>query len=122
MGREDPLSHPHYQNNETRVIHREEVLREMNKIIGARPKAYLLENLEKIEIPAGPGNTLKEAFQDPQVKVCEISKIFEDDLKMVSSPLHLSASPLSIRGALLILESIRRKFFWRFCLLNGLRL
>jgi len=92
-GRADLLSHPHYLNNEVRVRHREEVMAEMNKIMGAWPKAYWLENLQKIGVPTGPVNTLEDAFQDPQVKASEIAKSFQEGLKTVASPLHLSASP-----------------------------
>jgi len=93
VGREDLLSHPHYLHNEARVRHREEVIAEMNKIIGEQPKAYWLENLEKVGVPVGPVNTLVEAFQDPQVQAAEIAKSFGEGLKTVASPLHLSASP-----------------------------
>jgi crotonobetainyl-CoA:carnitine CoA-transferase CaiB-like acyl-CoA transferase len=92
VGREDLLSHPHFASNKERVLHREEVIAEMNKIMGTQPKSYWLEHLEKEGIPAGPVNTLKEAFEDPQVKADEIAKSL-DGLKIVASPLHLSASP-----------------------------
>ncbi len=93
VGRKDLLSHPHYLNNETRVHHREEVLDEMNKIMGAHPKTYWIEKLDKIGIPVGPVNTLEEAFQDPQVKVRGIARVLEGNLKTVASPLCLSGSP-----------------------------
>jgi crotonobetainyl-CoA:carnitine CoA-transferase CaiB-like acyl-CoA transferase len=92
-GREDLLSHPHYVNNEVRVYYREEVMAEMNKIVGAQSKGYWLENLQKIGVPTGPVNTLEEAFQDPQVKASKIEKSFQEGLKTVASPLHLSACP-----------------------------
>jgi crotonobetainyl-CoA:carnitine CoA-transferase CaiB-like acyl-CoA transferase len=93
VGREDLLIHPHYLSNEVRVHHREEVMAEMNKIMGTRSKAYWLENLEKVGVPTGPVNTLGEAFEDPQVKASEIAKSFKDGPQTVASPLHLSASP-----------------------------
>ncbi|MBY0292745.1 MAG: CoA transferase [Alphaproteobacteria bacterium] len=94
VGREDLLSHPHYLHNDVRVRHREKVIEEVNKIIKEKPKIYWLENLEKIGIPAGPVNTLEEAFQDPQVQARDIAQSF-GDLKTVASPLHLSDSPVT---------------------------
>ena len=90
--REDLLSHAHYLTNETRVKHREEVIAEMNQIIGQKPVTYWIENLEKIGVPSGPVNTLGEAFQDPQVEVRGIEQTVEG-AKTVASPLGLSASP-----------------------------
>ena len=93
VGREDLLAHPHYLRNEMRVHHREEVMAEMNKIIGAKPRGYWIENLEKAGVPTGPVNTLEEAFQNPQVKASGIVQSFKDGLKTVASPLHLSGAP-----------------------------
>lgn len=93
VGREDLLTHPHYRHNADRVCHREEVIAEVNEIIGKHPKAYWIEHLEKIGVPTGPVNTLKEAFQDPQVKSMEVGKSFREGLKTVASPLHLKESP-----------------------------
>jgi len=92
VGRKDLLAHPHYLNNEVRVLHREEVLTEMNKIIGSQAKAYWLEKLEKVGVPTGLVNTLDETFEDPQVKARKIVQCFQEGLKTIASPLHLSAS------------------------------
>jgi len=89
--REDLLSHPHYVNNEIRVHHRDEVVTEMNKIVGQYSVTYWLENLEMMGVPAGPVNTLEEAFHDPQVMLRGIEQNVEG-VKTVASPLGLSAS------------------------------
>lgn len=90
--REDLMSHPHYLHNEGRVQYRQELVPEINRIIKQHPKAYWINNLEKIGVPTGPVNTLAEAFQDPQVKWRGISSSCEGGLKTVASPLHLSES------------------------------
>lgn len=90
--RDDLLSHPHYQNNASRVTNREEILAEIAAIIKQHSKAYWIEHLEKIGIPGGPVNTLEEAFLDPQVKDHRVSHPL-GNLKTVASPLHLSKSP-----------------------------
>lgn len=90
--REDLLLHPHYLHNEGRVRYRHDLVTEMNTIIKKKSKAYWIKNLEKVGVPAGPVNTLAEAFQDPQVQWRGIEKSFEGGLKTVASPLHLSES------------------------------
>ncbi len=89
--REDLLSHPHFLSNAVRVRHREEVIAEFSQIIKEKPKAYWEEQLAKIGIPAGPVNTLEEAFQDPQVEARGLASVI-GDVKTVASPLHLSTS------------------------------
>jgi crotonobetainyl-CoA:carnitine CoA-transferase CaiB-like acyl-CoA transferase len=93
VGREDLLHHPHYLRNEVRVRHRDEVMAEMNKIIGTKSRTYWIENLEKVGVPTGPVNTLKEAFQDPQIQTRKVEQAFGDELKTVASPLHLLGAP-----------------------------
>lgn len=90
--REDFLSHPHYLDNKNRVQYRHELIPKINKIVREKPKTYWIENLETIGVPAGPINTLAEAFQNPQVKWRNIAESFEGGLKTVASPLHLSES------------------------------
>lgn len=93
--RDDLLTHPHFLHNAARVRHREQVIAEISGIIQQKPKAYWIEQLEKIEIPVGPVNTLAEAFANPQVKARDIAQLIGDDIQTVASPLHLSASPVS---------------------------
>lgn len=92
VGREDLLLRPHFLSNEARVRHRQEVVDEISKIIEQHPKSYWFENLERVGVPVGPVNTLKEAFEDPQVKAMKIAQSVEG-VKTVASPLHLAASP-----------------------------
>lgn len=93
--REDLISHPSYVNNKARVLNRDEVIEEVENIIRQKSKAYWMENLEKLGIPAGPVNTLAEAFENPQVKARDIAHSLEGNLKTVASPLHLERSPVS---------------------------
>ncbi|MBS0272711.1 MAG: CoA transferase [Proteobacteria bacterium] len=95
VGRDDLLTHPHFLHNADRVRHREEVVAEISAIIHQKPKAYWIEQLEKIDIPVGPVNTLADAFANPHVKARDIARWIGDDVKTIASPLHLSASPVS---------------------------
>jgi crotonobetainyl-CoA:carnitine CoA-transferase CaiB-like acyl-CoA transferase len=88
---EDLCSNPLFNSNKERVKNRESMNQEMSNIIGKETVAYWSENLEAIGIPAGPVNSIEEAFNDQQVKARSIEKMIEG-MKTVASPLGLSKS------------------------------
>ncbi|VCU54201.1 Acetyl-CoA:oxalate CoA-transferase [Thermus thermophilus] len=57
-----------FPTNAERVAHREAVVEALSQTLQARPRAYWLEKLKEVGVPAAPVNDLKEAFQDPQAK------------------------------------------------------
>ncbi|MBL8676806.1 MAG: CoA transferase [Alphaproteobacteria bacterium] len=77
-----------YPTNKDRVHHRAEVNRQVQAFIKKKTKAYWIKKLDKIGIPVGPVNSLKEAFEDTQVIARQIATSFEG-LKIVASPLNL---------------------------------
>ncbi len=92
VGREDLISNPDYATNKARVLNREKVIKEIGLIVKQHPKAYWIENLDKLNIPVGPVNSLAEAFNNPQVQSRDIAHNFQDGLKTIASPLHLGNS------------------------------
>lgn len=80
-----------YPKNKDRVLNRERVNSKVQALVGKKTKAYWIEQLDKIGIPVGPVNSLKEAFEDPQVKAHQIEAPL-DGLNVVASPLNLSKS------------------------------
>lgn len=58
---------PRHARNEGRVAHRQELVQALQARLLERPTAFWLERLEARGIPAGPINTLQQAFADPQV-------------------------------------------------------
>lgn len=92
VDREDLISDPHYMTNEARVMNRDEVIKEIGNVVKTQPKDYWIQNLDKLDIPVGPVNTLAGAFENDQVQAREIAHSFQDGPKTVASPLRLSNS------------------------------
>lgn len=63
----DLKSNPDYATNQGRVAHRIELSKKISVCTQRFDKNELLSALEKKSIPAGPINTIEEAFNDPQV-------------------------------------------------------
>jgi crotonobetainyl-CoA:carnitine CoA-transferase CaiB-like acyl-CoA transferase len=57
-----------FATNAARVSHRTELLSLLQHELAARPRADVLEALHARGVPAGPVNTVAEAFADPQVR------------------------------------------------------
>jgi crotonobetainyl-CoA:carnitine CoA-transferase CaiB-like acyl-CoA transferase len=58
---------PRYADNAGRVRNRESFIGALSEAIARMPRAILLAELEAANVPAGPINTIAEAFADPQV-------------------------------------------------------
>jgi crotonobetainyl-CoA:carnitine CoA-transferase CaiB-like acyl-CoA transferase len=58
---------PRYADNDGRVRNRESFIGALSEAIARMPRARLLAELEAATVPAGPINTIAEAFADPQV-------------------------------------------------------
>jgi len=70
----------------------------LEEVMKARPKAQWLTQLEQAKVPCGPINNLAEVFADPQVNergmVTEWQHPLRAGLRLVSSPMKLSATPV----------------------------
>jgi crotonobetainyl-CoA:carnitine CoA-transferase CaiB-like acyl-CoA transferase len=68
------------------------------EVFVARPKASWLALLEGAKVPCGPINDLAEVFHDPQVQARGMIESWKHplrpDLKLVASPMKLSATPV----------------------------
>ncbi len=82
---------PRLAENRGRVAHREEVVAALAARIGALPRAEVLAVLAAAGVPAGPINTVAEAFAEPQAvargAVAEIG-----GSRSARSPIRLSAA------------------------------
>ncbi len=67
--------------------------------------SYWLEELEKIQVPCGPVNTIREVFDDPQIqhRGMEISMPHQlsgkGEVSLIGSPVKMSETPVSYRNA-----------------------
>ena len=91
------LQHPDYQSIGSRTRHRDQIKADMNAITETFSVAELVQRLNDAGVPCGPINTIKEAFENPQVRHLgmAVPAPHEEmgDLNLVRSPINLSSFP-----------------------------
>ena len=97
-GRPDLATDPRYARNQDRVRNRGELVPLLEGILKTRTKADWLAALEAAKVPCGAINNLAEVFADPHVQergmVTEWPHPLKDGLRLVASPMKLSATPV----------------------------
>ncbi len=89
---------PLFALNRDRVKHRDQLVPILEAVMRTRRKADWLAALEAAKVPCGAINNLAEVFADPQIEaramVTHWQHPHQSDLRLVSSPLKLSATPV----------------------------
>ncbi len=67
LGLSDLAADPRYASNAGRLEHREPLFEAIRRATAQVPRDLLLGTLEAAGVPAGPINTVEQAFADPQV-------------------------------------------------------
>ncbi|MBP73399.1 MAG: formyl-CoA transferase [Gammaproteobacteria bacterium] len=99
------LQHPDYQSIGSRTRHRHQVKADMNAITESFTVTEQVQRLNDAGVPCGSINTIKEAFENPQVQHLgmAVPAPHEEmgDLNLVRSPINLSSfpHPASLRRA-----------------------
>ncbi|WP_418318463.1 CaiB/BaiF CoA transferase family protein [Piscinibacter sakaiensis] len=92
---------PRFVRNSERVRSRDVLVPMLARVMKERSKADWLAALEAAKVPCGPINDLAEAFADPHVQArgmaVEMPHPLAGSLKLVASPLKMSATPVSYR-------------------------
>ena len=92
-----------FLRNADRVRHRELLAPLLDKVMLTRSKQQWLSALEAAKVPCGSINDLAEVFADPQVQAREMAvptpHPLTDSLRLVASPMKLSATPVQVRRA-----------------------
>ena len=100
-GLDELADDPRYATNPDRVRNRDTLIPLITKTLAARGCAEWTDLLNAAGVPAGPVNTVPAALAQPQVAaremVVEVEHPVAGTLKMLGSPLKLSAQPTSIR-------------------------
>ena len=100
-GLDDLTDDPRYATNPARVSHRDTLVPAITKALAARGCDQWAEILNAAGVPACPVNTVPAALAQPQVAaremVVEVEHPVAGTLKMLGSPLKLSAQPVSFR-------------------------
>lgn len=95
---------PRFETNRDRVEHREELVAQLSARFRSDARANWVARLQEAGVPAGPVNTLAEAFADPQVAARGmLGTLFHPTIgtyKNVGSPFaHSSRTPAAPEGA-----------------------
>ena len=103
IGRPEWASDDRFRTNERRVAHRATLMPLLCAITSTRPTRAWVAALEEAGVPCGPINTLREVFEDPQVRARGLAVPMRHpvgaDVTLVASPLRLSETPVAYRSA-----------------------
>jgi len=100
---EDLPTDTRFSTNAARVKNRNVILPIIQEIIEKKSSKFWLDELEKINVSCGPINTLKEVFDDPQIKARNMrlkmshQEAGEKSLELIGSPFKMSETPVSFR-------------------------
>ncbi len=105
LGAPELSQDPRFARNADRVRNRTELVPMINELTRARPAAEWLESCEARKVPAGPVNSIPEAFADPQAAHREMRISVPHDLDgrgavdLIGNPIKFSETPVSYRNA-----------------------
>ena len=92
-----------FTRNAARVRHREVLVPLLAPILRGRSRANWLAALDAAKVPCGPINDLHDVFNDPQVRARDMTVTLAhphtDALRLVASPMKMSATPPTVRRA-----------------------
>ncbi len=90
---------PLFAKNRDRVLNRAQLVPTLEAVMRTRSKADWLAALEAAKVPCGAINSLAEVFADPQIEarhmVTQWQHPIKSDLRLVASPIKLSATPVA---------------------------
>lgn len=95
IDRADLAENPDYATNGLRVANRVALTAELEKSLAKWTKADILTALEAATVPAGPINSIGEAFDDPQIKARGMV-IEPEGIKGVRGPWKFSGAELAL--------------------------
>ena len=100
-GRSELAEDKRFATNAARVRHRKVITPILEDILKRRTVAEWIDGLVGANVPASPINHLDQVFNDPQVRArgmtVSMNHPTDQDVDLIASPLHLSASPVSYR-------------------------
>ena len=102
-GEEHLADNPRFSENPLRVQHRAELVPLLEAMTRKKTKAQWISLLDEIGVPCGPINNMKEVFANEQVQARKLAVSVPHDtagtMKLVASPIRMSATPTEIRMA-----------------------
>ena len=102
-GRPELALDERFRRNADRVRNRDLLVPQLAALMRTRRKQQWLSALEAAKVPCGAINNLAEVFDDPQVQArgmaAPMPHPLSDSLRLVASPMRLSATPVQLRRA-----------------------
>ncbi len=103
VGRKDWLEDPRFATRAARQRNYEELLAELQTIFRTAPRDHWLAELNRLDVPSAPLNTVADAFADPQVRHLGMKITYEHPkhgtMSGVAPGFALSNTPLTVRLA-----------------------
>jgi crotonobetainyl-CoA:carnitine CoA-transferase CaiB-like acyl-CoA transferase len=100
LGVPDLADMKEFCNNEARIQNKDRLISICEDILKRKTRKEWKELFDSNGIPNGPINTIKEMFDDPQMKaremVVKMKHPLIEDLKLTGSPLKLSKTPVTM--------------------------
>ncbi|PJF21860.1 MAG: CoA transferase [Phototrophicales bacterium] len=101
INRPDLYADSRYSTNPARVINRDSLIETLSNIFKRRSVNDWVDELLRLNIPVGHINTIEEALTDEHIKargmIESVTLSNGETVPLIHSPLHLSATPPSIR-------------------------
>jgi formyl-CoA transferase len=102
-GQEQLADDARFADNPSRVAHRAILVPLLTEMTKTKTKNDWIATLEKANVPCGPINDLKEVFANEQVVSrqveLQVPHPTAGTMKLVASPMKLSATPVEVRMA-----------------------
>lgn len=99
----DWVSDKRFATNEDRVMNRDVLTPQINKIMKSRTTAQWIDVLEQHNVPCGPVNTIEDALNDPQVihRGMQREIVREDGTRvpLIANPINFSKTPVEYKKA-----------------------
>jgi len=100
LGRDGWLADDRFVNNGSRMLHADELEAEVEAVLATDSTDAWLERLRIGGIPAGPINTVREAFREAAALGLDPVDVLDDgagEFRSVRSPIRMSATPPTVR-------------------------
>lgn len=103
LGFPDWAADERFSTNAQRVKHRDILIPMIRQVTVSKSTRAWLSLLEPGNVPCGPINTLKEVFDDPQIKArgvkIDLPHPLAGTVPLVANPIRMSESPVTYRSA-----------------------
>ncbi len=88
-----------YTTNKERVINRDHLIPDLERVMIKKPSEFWLKALEKEGVPCGPINNMEQVFADPHVqhRTMEITLPHREtgEVRLLSNPVRFDNTPLN---------------------------